>query len=198
MMQSEIFKKRFKEELDYYRENQETINPLRIFESFFFNKKRGLGYYFGKEEDYRAAALKKCMDERLNFSSTENSKDLFLSKVIQVTCPECNKVMEYKANRGYVCLCGNNLELFIDGFDYKFSTKPYVKCEEYIGLDKPDVVYIKAWLDNSEQPDTVAEISVIRSTDEGKNLVRVGYLNNRAAHDKNVENLIDTVIKRLE
>lgn len=116
MMRETDFIKNFEKELMVHREESGYINPLEIFESYYFNSRC---------KDYREEALKRCVSERTNFSATENNKSNLMGNYIKVVCPECLKEMTYISNSRYECDCGNIIELYAEEIIFSFSKTPF-------------------------------------------------------------------------
>lgn len=195
MLSEKEFIREFEREMEVYRETSSYINPLAVFESYYFKKGR-------RYEDYRDEAMDRCISERVNFSSTENNQRNIMKNFIKIGCPECSEDMTYKGSNDYICSCGNKVQLYVDDFMVEFSKKPWFKVEALNRCEGETkgqlVVLIKAWFKESDlDGEIVAEITKYDRIMGGKWFVRVDYFNNRARTDEKVDEIVSKVYEEL-
>lgn len=195
MMSEKEFAKDYERELGVFREESSYINPLQVFESYYFKKG-------GRGNDYRKEAMERCLSERTNFSSTENNMGNIMRDFITIDCPECSKKMAYRGNNEYRCECGNKIQLYLSEFMVEFSKTPLFKVE---ALNRQEgetegqvVVPIKAWFNkNDEEGKIVANVTKYNRKIGDKWLVHIDYLHGRATTDEKVEILASEIFEEL-
>ena len=186
MMPEKELGKRFKSELEFYREESSYINPLEVFESYYFHHGR-------KDMSYRDEALNRCMSERVDFSSTENNRGNIMKEFIIIKCPECGNTMEYAYNSEYKCKCGNKVALHLNDFMFTFTHTPWFKVEALNRCDEEGqvIVPIKAWFTKEdEEGQIIAHITKHNRKIGDKWFVRIDYFNERARTDDVADKLI--------
>lgn len=187
--------KRFEKELEVYKEESSYINPLEVFESYYFHHVR---YDIG----YREEALNRCISERVNFSLTENNLGNIMKNFVNIKCPECGNDMEYACNSEYRCKCGNKVELHLDEFMFLFSHTPWFKVEALNrceGEEGEVTIPIKAWFTEKDtEGQIVAHITKYNKRIGNKWLVRINYFNERARTDEVADKLILEIYHKLQ
>lgn len=189
------FVQKFSKELEVYKEESSYINPLEVFESYYFNRKNN-------DMDYRNKALNRCVEERVDFTLTENNERNIMSKFIKITCPECNESMNYHSNLEYRCICGNKVRLSVDLFETIFSQKPWYNVEAIEGYrDEEDriVVPIKANYNKDDETGHIVAHVIRHNRKMGdKYIVSVDYLNIRAMNEESADKVIKETFEALK
>lgn len=189
------FVQRFSKELEVHKENSSYINPLEVFESYYFNRKNnGMGY--------RDEALNRCIEERVNFSSTENNERNIMSKFIKITCPECNESMNYHSNLEYKCVCGNKVKLHFDFFETVFSRESWynvIALKAYKDKEDRVIVPIKASYNKDDEVGHIVAHVIRHNRKMGdKYIVSVDYLNIRAMNEELADKVIMETFEALK
>ena len=121
-MKREQFKNRFQTELRDH-DAMTYINPLEVMEN----------YYFGRHDikNYRERAVDRCIDEKVDFSSTANNIYDMSKRFITIKCPVCKSNIVGQGGGGtnnnnhinFRCDCKFEATLTLpdNGIEFKFK-----------------------------------------------------------------------------
>lgn len=109
---------------DVFKMNEEKgydVNPLQMFESFFFGN--------DIPGDYRLLAIDKCIENKEDFTGTFNSGYELISKFTKISCPTCGDNMRVHSGDSsggsrsinYRCSCGSRAILHLESEAMSFE-----------------------------------------------------------------------------
>jgi predicted RNA-binding Zn-ribbon protein involved in translation (DUF1610 family) len=119
-------RKEFEEKYGYVN-NEDDVNPLTEHEDHFFNKR-----VHKENKDYRELAIKKCLQNKDSFVSTNNSLWNLVKDYLKFQCPICGELLSFSGSSGShgfyssktmceKCKIEINLELPSDGITVTFK-----------------------------------------------------------------------------
>ncbi|MBQ3423132.1 MAG: hypothetical protein IJH34_16095 [Romboutsia sp.] len=109
-----IFSKELEEATELYQK-QQSVNPINALEY----------YYQIKGSDYSDASelsLKKCIQQRIDFSSTSTTVDHIFNKYISIKCPECDMPMDYLHSKYECGFCKIVTSIDLNAIHFSFSS----------------------------------------------------------------------------
>lgn len=163
-----IFEKELIDATNLYKKHKD-INKLEALEF----------YYQMTNNDYSDCselALNKCIQQRIDFSSTSSTVDCILDKYIDIKCPECDIKMDYSYGKYECGYCKIVISLDLNCIHFNFFQPYWDRIETskpYLNSSKNLEIQIKGFRNNSNKGELLAKI--IKNNTNNSIQVKVAY-----------------------
>lgn len=166
------------------------------------NKLSALEYYYQlNSNDYldcSEKALLKCIQQRIDFTSTPTSINHIFDKYITIKCPECDMPMDYYSGTFECGFCKIVISLDLNSIHFNFfqpywdrleTSKPYLNSNNNIEIQ------IKGFRNNSSKGELLAKI-IKHITSDSSIQVKIAY--EWIVQNKLIKQTIEECVERID
>lgn len=183
-----IFEKELIDATNLYKKHTD-VNKLEALEFYYQMTKNDYS-------DCSELALEKCIQQRLDFSSTSSTIDCILDKYIDIKCPECDMKMDY-SNGKYECgYCKIVVSLDLNAIYFNFFQPYWDRIETskaYLNSSKDLEIQIKGFRNNSNKGELLAKIIKMRKDNSIQVKVAYGWIIQNKLIKRTLEEAIEKI-----
>lgn len=185
-----VFAKELKEATVLYQKKQD-VNTIEALEYYY--QLNNTDY-----EDCSKLALDKCIQQRIDFSSTSTTTHHIFNNFISIKCPECSMPMDYSHSKYECGFCKIVISLDLNAIHFNFFQPYWDRIETskpYINSDNSIEIQIKGFRNNSSKGELLAK--VIKKNNHGSEIqVKVAY--EWILQNKLIKQTLENIIEKID